>query len=42
MEIIWAFLGDSPRTMINAGGLVIHEKKKPSGGEGFSEMVGIY
>ena len=31
---IGLFFNYSPRTMINVIGLIVHEKKKPSGGEG--------
>ena len=30
--VTWTLINYSPRTMINAGGLVVHEKRKPLGG----------
>ena len=37
--VIWVLISYSPGTMINAGGLVVHEKGKPFGGEGFSKRL---
>ena len=37
--LMWVFINYNPRTMINAGGLVVHEKKKPPGREGFRKWL---